>query len=241
MKRCVSVIRYVRVSMIPAFALLLFTFACERGEVIETIGGHDLRTKEYEEYYSTSVDLASRVSGADKSVIAKLVCNKESSVSKTLRPQNHYDRYRDSLMVARVAEDEGFLDDPNVQRMLEQNRLQTIGQLYINAKLLQAVDNLITEEAKLKVCEALRKKEPKKMAPLSLNDCLAVSERFIKKRLISQKSKEVIKDIRESVAIKRNLKFDQKQYFNKLPAYVDLKKEGGCAGSSSLEESKSKK
>ena len=165
----------------------LFTVSCDRGELIESIGGEGIYTEDYQDYYSTSVELASRMAGADQSFVARMICNPEASLSTALKPENHYSRFRDSLMVARVAEKQGFLDDPNVQRMLEQSRLQTIGQLYINAKLLQAVK--VPKDAKIKVCEALRKKEPAKMASLSLDECLEVSEGILKRRLVSQKKR----------------------------------------------------
>ena len=214
--------------VLASFALLLFAFSCNKGEVIETIGGYDIHTKEYEDYYATSVDMASRMAGADKTFVSRMVCNPESNLSTALRPSSHYNRFRDMLMVARVAEEEDFTDDPNVKRMLEQSRLQTLGQLYINARLLQAVK--VPDDAKVKVCEALRKKEPQKMAHLSLDDCLEVAEGILKRRLVSQKSEQVVNSIRESIAIKGNPKFDQNDYLRNLVLYKNLREKGGCAG-----------
>ncbi len=203
----------------------------KQGDVIETIGGHSIYTEDYENYYKTSVNLASRMAGADESLISRMVCNSETAIGKSLTPAIHYTRYRDSLMVAKVAEEEGFLDDPNVKRMLEQSRLQTISQLYINAKLLQSIK--IPEEAKMKVCEALRKKEPKKMASLSLDDCLEVAEGALKRRLIGRKSDGVINSIRESIAIKKNDNFDLGEYLGSIALYKKLRKKGGCNDSAS--------
>ena len=216
------------IGVFVSISLLLFTFNCKKGEVIESIGGHDIHTKEYEDYYATSVDMASRMAGADRTFVSRMVCNPESNLSTALRPSAHYNRYRDMLMVARVAEEEGFTDDPNVKRMLEQSRLQTLGQLYINARLLQAVD--VPDDAKVKVCEALRKKDPQKMAHLSLDDCLEVAEGILKRRLVSQKSDQVVNSIRESISIKRNPKFPQKEYLKNLALYKTLLKKGGCEG-----------
>ena len=220
----------VSMGVFVSFTLLLFSFNCKKGEVIESIGSYDIRTKEYEDYYATSVDMASRMAGADRSFVSRMVCNQESSLSKALRPSSHYTRFRDMLMVARVAEEEGFTDDPNIKRMLEQSRLQTLGQLYINARLLQAVD--VPEDAKVKVCEALRKKEPKQMAHLSLDDCLEVAEGILKRRLVSQKSEQVVNSIRESIAIKRNHKFDQSAYLKGFALYKSLREKGGCGADS---------
>ena len=224
-----------------SFFCSLMAISCgEKGDTIETIGGYSIHTKEYEEYYATSVDLAGRMAGADRKVIARAVCNPESPVAKALVPERHYASYRDSLMVAKVAEEEGFLDDPNVQRMLEQNRLQTIGQLYLNAKLLKKVQ--IPEEAKVAACKELRKKEPKRMASLSLDDCLAVAERLLRRRIVNQKSEEVLDEIRESIAIRRNHKLDQEDYLENLALYKTLRKQGGCAnGSSESKEEKTDK
>ena len=220
--------RVLSIGSLVSVALLLFSFSCREGEVIESIGGYDIHTKEYEDYYATSVDMASRMAGADRTFVSRMICNEESGLSKALQPSTHYNRYRDMLMVARVAEEEGFTDDPNVKRMLEQSRLQTLGQLYINARLLQAVN--VPDDAKVKVCEALRKREPKKMAHLSLDDCLEVAEGIWKRRLVSQKGDQVVNSIRESIAIKRNPKFNQGEYFQDLALYKTLRQKGGCAG-----------
>ena len=219
---------YCLVGLSATLICFLAVMGCgKKGEVIETIGKHSIHTGEYEDYYATSVDLAGRMAGADRKVIARAICNPESPVSKALVPERHYAGYRDSLMVAQVAEEEGFLDDPNVQRMLEQNRLQTIGQLYINAKLLQKVK--IPEAAKVSACKELRKKEPQKMASLSLDDCLEVAERLLRRRIVNQKGEEVLNEIRESIAIKRNQNLDQDDYLDNLALYKRLRKKGGCS------------
>ena len=228
-------------SIFVAMLLSFSTMNCDKGEVIETIGGHSITTSEYQDYYATSVDLASRMAGADQTFVSRMICNPDSQLSSALNPTQHYVRYRDSLMVARVAEQEGFLDDPNVQRMLEQSRLQTIGQLYINAKLLQKVN--VPEDAKIKVCEALRKKEPAKMKALSLDDCLEVAEGVLKRRLVQSKGKEVVNEIRESISIKKNSKIELSDYLAKLSLYNELREKGGCksssgSGSAPKEESK---
>ncbi len=229
-----------------SFAVLCLSlvtgFACNKGEVVETIGGHSIYAQEYLDYYDTSVNLASRMVGADKKFVSRMICDESSSLSKALKPSNHYARYRDSLMVARVAEEEGFLDNPSVQRMLEQSRLQTIGQLYINAKLLEKIE--IPESAKLEVCKKLRKEKPKQMASLSLEDCTALAEGVLKRRLMSERTDVVINEIKESIAIKRNLEFDQRNFLRNLPLYQDLKEQGGCleeGEKTSQKESKKKK
>ena len=228
--------------LVGFFALVLplfFTSNCNKGEVLETIGGKGIYTKEYENFYSTSVEMAGRLAGVERKDIANSVCNPESKLSKALNPPAHYSRFRDTFLVAQAAEAEGFADKPEVKRMLENSRLQALSQYYINTKILAAIE--IPEETKVKVCEALRKKEPQKMAALSLDDCLSVAERVLKQRLLEPKSKEVIKDIRESVAVKANEDFDKKKYLKALPLYEELKEEGGCSGSPAKEDKDTEK
>ncbi len=215
--------------------LSFFIFSCDKGQVIETIGGQDVHDKDYERYYATSVDLASRMSGADETFLSRMVCDEESQLSVALKPSSHYERYRDAVMVARVAEKEGFLKDPKVQAMLEQSRLQTIGQLYVNYKLIQSTT--VPEDAKVKVCETLRKKEPEKMAQLSLDDCLKVAEGLLKRRLIAERSDQVLSNIKQNVTIRKNDKFDLTNYLKNLKQYKSLREKGGCvAGEASSKE-----
>ena len=95
--------------VISTFALAFIILSCDKGQVIETISGKKIYDKDYEKYYATSVDLASRMAGADETFLSRMVCDEESQLSAALKPSGHYERFRDAMMVAQVAEKEGFL------------------------------------------------------------------------------------------------------------------------------------
>ncbi len=193
---------------------------------METIGDRKIWTKDYETFYQTSMDLTGRMAGSGKEAISRLVCDESSPLSTALKPENHYAQYRDTLIIAQVAKDEGFLDKTEVKLMMEQSRLQTIAQLYINEKIMQKVK--ISKEEKLKTCQELRAQEPSKMAPLSLEDCLDVAAGVLKRRRAKEKGAEILGEIKEQIAVKKNGSFNKDVYLERMPLYRDIRKEGNC-------------
>ncbi len=234
----------------PAILLLfvgLFLLTCEKkGEVIEEIGTQKIYTKQYEKEYATAVDFASRLAGTDKSVLYKIICNPSTAptteayqLALTLKPENHYTQYRDTIMIAQIAEEEGFLDDPVVQQIIRQSRLQTIAQLYINQKLSQSLE--IAEEDKIETCEELRRREPARMKPLPLEDCLKVAEGVLRRKAVQSKGQEIVQDVKERVAVRKNEKFDRDNYLENIPLYKTIQEQGGCSTEEAATEGSTQK
>ena len=172
------------------------------------------------------MELTGRMAGSGRKAVARLVCDESSPLSAALKPENHYAQYRDTLIIAQVAKEEGFLEKPEVKLMMEQSRLQTIAQLYINEKIMQKVK--ISQKDKLKTCQELRVQEPSKMAPLSLEDCLDVSAGVLKRRRAKEKGAEILGEVKERIAVKKNENFDRDAYLEAMAIYRDVRKEGNC-------------
>ena len=167
-----------------ALSLSLVT-SCEQGEVIEDIGNHSVTTAEFEEHYNTSVEIATRISNAEKDTLYKLICNPSlapnaqyQDMAIQLQPRQNYQQFRDSRIVEIVAEEEGFLNRPIVQQILEHTKRTTIAQLYLHEKVWERIK--ISEEDKQNACQELRQKDPARVGPLPLDDCLKVAEGMLK-------------------------------------------------------------
>jgi hypothetical protein len=215
--------------------MVVFALSCEQGEVIEKIGNESITTAEYEDNYNTSVELATRYANAEKSTLYKLVCNpsiapnaQARDMALQLAPSVNYQQFRDARIVEIVAEEEGFLDRPIVQKILEQTRRNTLAQLYVTEKLWERIK--ISEEDKQETCQELRKEDPARVGPLPLDDCLRIAEGILKTQQSRREAQKVFDEIKEKVKITKNEKFDREEYLkNGLELFKTIKTEGGCA------------
>ncbi len=229
-----------------ASAVMFGIIACEEGEVIEKIGNQSVTTAQFEEHYNTSVEIASRISNAEKDTLYKLVCNPSlapnpqyQDMAIQLQPGQNYQQFRDSRIVEIVAEEEGFLNRPIVQQILEHTKRTTIAQLYLHEKVWERIK--ISEEDKQAACTELRQKDPARVGPLPLDDCLKVAEGMLKSQKYRREVPEVYNDIKEKVKSSKNDEFDREDFLtNGLELYKTIKAEGGCledAASTPVDES----
>ncbi len=215
-------------------ALALTTVSCEEGDTIETIGGHNITTSEFQQHYNTSVEIATRISNAEKATLYKLICNPSlapnpqyQDMAIQLQPEQNYRQFRDSKIIEIVAGDEGFLDRPIVQQILEHTKRTTIAQLYLHEKVWERIK--ISEEDKKAACQELREKDPRRVGPLPLDDCLKVAEGMLKSQKYRREVPQVYEEIKEKIKISKNDKFDKEDFFEKdLELYQTIKSEGGC-------------
>ena len=222
--------------------LVFAVLSCEQGEVIEKIGNQSVTTAEFEEHYNTSVEIATRISNAEKDTLYKLVCNPSlapnaqyQDMAIQLQPRQNYQQFRDSRIVEIVAEEEGFLNRPIVQQILEHTKRTTIAQLYLHERVWERIK--ISEEDKEQACQELRKKDPARVGPLPLDDCLKVAEGMLKSQKYRREVPEVYNEIKEKVKITKNEEFDRDEFLNDgLELYKTIKAEGGCADSATPAE-----
>lgn len=214
--------------------VLLASAACKKGETIEEIGGHRIGTAEFEDFYSTTVETATRYSNAQKDTLYKLVCNPSLAPSEmhydmavSLQPRIAYDRYRSMLMIESVAREEGFTDRPLIRKILENANRQNLVQLYLHQKVIEKIK--ISEAEKQQTCEELRRREPQRVGPLPLDDCLKVAEGFLMRAQFERIQREVYDEIKERVRVEKNEEFDRDAYFTSgLELYQQIKEGGGC-------------
>ena len=222
--------------------LTLFTGAVcfEKGEVIETIGSYKLTTTEFEEYYETFLEKFARTQNVDKKSIAKFICEPETSINPRVArqvafmmdPTNTYKSMRDARMVEQVADQEGFSKKPIIKRLLEQSRLETLTRFFVQEKMEKYL-KFTDEEIALK-CDELRKKSPERFGVMPIDVCKQQAKRFMAEKVMQTKYNELIGNIKEGVQVTKNADFDKDGYLleRNIPAYISLKKEGGCYNSS---------
>jgi hypothetical protein len=116
-------------------------------------------------------------------------------------------------IIEQAARKENFQDDPIVKRMMEQAQLEVLTSLFVMKKLEKRIK--ISDEESAAKCVELRQKLPDQLGPLTLDEC--------------KKMPRVREEIKESVTISKNQKFDRDDFLaNKLETYKVLKKTGGC-------------
>ena len=212
----------------------LLAVGCDKGEKIEEIAGYTVYSKEYEKSYRAAVNFANYLAGDDREGLYRTVCNPSLAPSAEayqlasgLQPENHYNQFRELVMISRVAEKEGFLDDPEIKEILELTRLQTIAQLYLGKKIREKKYE-VTEDEKIKACQELRKKEPERMASLSASECLEVGEQFVRRQMMQVQSGIIEDDVKELATVKKNAQFDREEFLKNIALFKEIQKEGGC-------------
>jgi hypothetical protein len=224
-----------------AFAVLLATplrvFSEKASRIMETIDTVEITTDAFETYYRTSVELATRVSNADRTTLYKLVCNPDLAPNaqyrdmvQQLQPENSYAQFRDNRMIRILAEKDGLLDRPIISDILEHTRNQTIAQLYLHEKVWERIK--ITPADTRRKCQELRDLDPQRVGPLSNEDCRKVAEGALKASQYHRALPEVYATLKKRVMIQSGDNFDRARYFaHELPLYQAIKKSGGCAAS----------
>ncbi|MBX7057564.1 MAG: hypothetical protein K1X75_05815 [Leptospirales bacterium] len=226
--------KYLKMGGVAAAAVLLLAGACKKGQRIEEIGGHNVTTAEFEDHYSTAIETATRFGNSEKETLYKLICNPSlapnesaADMAISLQPRYAYQRYRDMLMIESVAREEGFPDRPIVRKILENSNRLALVQLYLHEKVWEKIK--ITEAEKQQTCEDLRRREPQRVGPLSLDDCLKVAEGFLIRSQFERIQREVYEEIKERVRVEKNEEFDREAYFNTgVELYQQIKEGGGC-------------
>lgn len=219
-----------------------FMIQCGKGEKIEEIAGFTIYSEAYEKAYAAAVNFSNHLTGEDKKALFQTVCNPSLApnaeayqLAAGLIPENHYNQYRELVMISRIAAKEGFLDDDEIQEILELNRLQTIAQLYLG-KRIREKNYTVTEEEKAAACQELRTKEPQRMAGLSAIQCLDVGAQFVRRQMMQVQSGVVEDEIKERANVKKNTNFDRENFLSNLALYKQIQKEGGCEDLSADEE-----
>ena len=223
-------------------AICLLFGACKDGEVVETIGDHRVTTAEFEQFYEAAIEKFTMRTGANKSRVYQLICDPsqipqdvDPQIRETIRsmtPRNMYQIYRDSLIVEIVAEEDGFLDRPDVQQIIELTIRQTIAELYMQEMLKNKIR--ISQEDKQQMCEELRRRDPATYGPLTLEQCWEFAEGVLKAEYYRQKTPEIYAEIRERIRVRRNDDFDRDEWLdNGVELYNTIQAE--CRGDTAYE------
>ena len=215
--------------------ILTLPLACKDGETIEDIGSYSITTKDFENHYSVLVEKVAQLRNGDKSTFARLMCHPERmpddpylrEVVRNLEPKEFYERYREMRIIEQAARKENFQDDPIVKRMMEQAQLEVLTSLFVMKKLEKRIK--ISDEESAAKCVELRQKLPDQLGPLTLDECKKIAQGFIREERMRTEMPRVREEIKESVTISKNQKFDRDDFLaNKLETYKVLKKTGGC-------------
>ncbi len=214
--------------------IFLASFCKEKGSLIETIGNDKVYTQDFETYYETYIEKASRLANAEKKTLYELMCNPEKipqdpaiqELIAGLYPENAYQKYREMKIVEQAARLENFDKRPIVRNIIDQVVMETIVNLYIQEKMQEKFK--ITNEQIEQKCSELRNKD-KRIQSLPIDQCLKIAEASIKQEIIRTEYPKLINDIKESVQVKKNDQFN-KDYFlqNEIKLYKEAKKIGGC-------------
>lgn len=225
--------------LLPA-AALIFALSCKDGDTIEEIGKYTITTSDFAAHYEAHVESQAYIQNAEKSTFAHYMCHPERApdnvflrgLLRSLEPKVLYDSYREARIVEQAARQENFQDDPLVQRMMEQAQLQILTRLYIMKKLEKRIK--VSDEEGMAKCTELRKKAPDQFGTLTLEECKKVGFGFIREERMQGEYQKVLDEIKESVQIKKNQKFDRDDYLaNRIDAYKALRRTGGCEEPSS--------
>lgn len=223
--------------MIKLFILLLLfiVISCkEKGTIIETIGSDNVTTSEFETYYETYIEKASRLANAEKKTLYELMCSPEKipqdpaiqELIAGLYPENSYQKFREMKIIEQAAKLEGFDQKPIVKNIIEQVRLETLINLYIQEKI-QGKIKISTEQIE-KGCEELRIKDTR-IKTLPVDQCLKIAEAYIKNEIVRNEYPKIINDMKESVQVKKNNHFDKDKYLkDDITLFKEAQKIGGC-------------
>lgn len=231
---------YLRIFVLLASLFTIYYMSgCNKGEVIEEIGTTDITTSDFENYYDAEVEKIARIYSTDKKYLYQLICDPRTGAINRFRPKLVYEKYRDSRMILEVASNDSFLDNPRIQKIIDNARDEAIAQLYVNEKFIEKVK--ISEEDKEKKCQELREQDPSRFGPLPLEDCKNQAFMALKGQYYKQYASKIQNEIKERVKVAPNKDFDLDKYLdNGVELYNTIRKEGGCEAPKSTTESQSK-
>ncbi len=216
-------------------SLLILVISCkEKGTSIEVIGKDNITTSDFETYYETYIEKASRLANAEKKTLYELMCSPEKipqdpaiqELIAGLYPENSYQKFREMKIIEQAAKLEGYDQRPIIKNILEQVRLETLVNLYIQEKI-QGKIKISTEQIE-KGCEELRLKD-KRIQALPVDQCLKIAEAYVKNEIVRNEYPKIINEIKESVQVKKNASFDKEKYLkDDITLFKEAKKIGGC-------------
>ncbi|MCB1175249.1 MAG: hypothetical protein KDK39_16860 [Leptospiraceae bacterium] len=213
--------------LIASLLVFYYLSGCNKGEVMEKIGNSSITTDDFESYYEAEVEKISRIYSTDKKYLYQLICDPRTGAIERFKPELVWEKYRDSRMILEVADDDKFLDNPRIQKIIENARNEAIAQLYVNEKFIEKVK--ISEEDKEKKCEELRAQDPARFGPLTLDDCKNQAFMALKGQYYKQYAGKIQDEIKERVQVAPNKDFDIDKYLKDgVQLYNTIRKEGGC-------------
>jgi hypothetical protein len=217
---------YMKRILFVCLCAFYFAGACTKGEKIEEIGSHTITTGEFEDYYRTNLSRTSRFFNIEKEELKKKMCqpaetgSRAAEVIKSLAPEETFKKYREAQIVNEVAEKEGFTSEEEIKKIIEIVRMETIAHLYVNHKIMERMK--VSAEKKKEKCDELRKEQPNRYGPLPLEQCLEIAELQLKSQIMELEYPRLVDEIKESVAVERNTKFNRDEYFKKMPEYKSI-------------------
>ncbi|GIX40317.1 MAG: hypothetical protein KatS3mg129_0050 [Leptospiraceae bacterium] len=227
------------------FLLIILVNVCkEKGKVIETIGKDNITTQEFETYYETYIEKASRLANAEKKTLYELMCNPDKvpqdpaiqELIAGLYPENSYQKFREMKIIEQAAISEGFDKKPVIKNILEQVLLETLVNLYMQEKMQEKI-KVSTEQIE-KRCEELRKKD-RRFNTIPIDQCLKIAEASLKQEILRQEYPKIINEIKESIQVKKNAQFDKDKYLKEdIKLFKEAQKIGGCENQESSDTSK---
>ncbi len=218
--------------LLVASGVILFVGAgCRKGTVIEELGDHVVTTEEFNEFYNTKLEILTRSNNVSKETVGRALCTPDSRegrfILEHMDPERAYRSFRDQHIVHQVARQDGFLDRPHVKRILEQVMLQMAVQLYMQEKMEKYIR--FSQEKKEEKCRELRQQDPARFGPLPLDQCVSVAERYLTDEEYRKRYPQLVEEVKERVAVKKNNQFNKEEYLKKqVDGYRVLRKSGGC-------------
>ncbi len=215
-------------------SIIYFPNCREKGENIETIGKDTITTSDFETYYETYIEKTSRLANAEKQTLYKLMCHPEEIPQEPaiqeliagLYPENAYQKFREMKIIEQAAKLENFDKKVQIKNILEQVRLETLINLYIQEKIQERMK--ISSEQIEKKCESLRNQD-KRVQNLPIEQCLKIAEAYIKNEFISKEYPKILSEIKESIQVVKNNQFDKDKYLkNDITLYKEARKIGQC-------------
>ena len=220
--------QYLRIAILTSALFTIYHLSgCNKGQVIEEIGNSNITTEDFESYYDAEVEKIARIYSTDKKYLYQLICDPRTGAIQRFEPKLVYEKYRDSRMILEVASNDGFQDNPRIQKIIDNARDEAIAQLYVNEKFIEKVK--ISEDDKEKKCQELRTTDPARFGPLTLDDCKNQAFMALKGQYYKQYASKIQNDIKERVKVTTNKDFDLDKYLESgVQLYNTIKKEGGC-------------
>ena len=204
---------------------------CKKGQTIEELGNYVVTTDDFNQYYNTQLERVTRLANVQKETVARALCAPsqpfEREIADAMDPERTYKKYRDSRIVEQVAQLDGFMDRPVIKRIVEQAMLEMVIQLYIQEKMEKHIR--FTTEQKEEKCRELRQRDAARFGPLPLDQCVSFAERLLANEEFKRKYPQLMEEIKERVAVKKNAQFNKDDYIKKnVEGYRALRKSGGC-------------